>query len=297
MRRVLLFLTLSLILLSVIQIVSAQTLTVDGLERSYILHVPRGLNPDQPIPLLIAMHGGGGNARQMQRYTGFNRVANREGFVVVYPQGIEDRWNDGRVFEESPQTDDVEFIEVLIDHLIKTRNIDPQRVYATGISNGGFMSYRLGCELSDRIAGIAPVTANLSIDLAMFCEPAHSLKVLIINGTDDPLVPYEGGEVRVPLVGNPRGEIHSTDESVRFWAAHNSCTADPLVDSQPDVNLRDESTVEIITYTDCDAPVQLLSVIGGGHTWPGAAQYLPVVGGVNRDIHASDVIWEFFRAE
>ena len=189
------------------------------------------------------------------------------------------------------------YIRAIIDYLQISENIDPARVYATGISNGGFMSYRLACELSDKIAGVAPVTANLSVDLEAFCAPSQPVKMLIINGTDDPLVPYDGGEVSLPG-GIGRGEIRSTDETLAFWAAHNGCSGDPVVVDEPKRAWLDRTRLQSTTLVGCDAPVKLLAVINGGHTWPGGFQYLPVglVGRTSRDIDASQVIWEFFAA-
>ncbi len=268
----------------------AQQIEVNGVLREYRLHVPRRLS--SPAPLLIVLHGGGGNARQIERFTGFSRLADREGFMVVYPQGINRQWNDGRSFEDSGTADDVGFIAALIDHLVAAQSVDPARVYATGISNGGFMSYRLGCQLSDRIAGIAPVAATLSEDLAADCAPLRPLPVMMVNGTADPLVPYDGGVVSLPG-GRSRGQIRSAEVTAAFWAAHNGCDSTPLQAPLPD-----GSTVEISQYDGCDAPVVLYTIRNGGHTWPGAAQYLPVrlIGGTNRDMNATEAIWSFFKA-
>ena len=127
------------------------TLTVDGVERTYYVYAPRTVDSAQPVPLLIVLHGGGGNGRQIMRFTGFNQVARDNGFIAVYPEGIDHHWNDGRVFRKAPtDTDDVAFISALIDQMAADYSIDSTRIYATGISNGGFMSYRLACDLSDR---------------------------------------------------------------------------------------------------------------------------------------------------
>lgn len=294
-----LMLLILLLPLSVIHVDSRETFVVDGLERSYVLHVPYNIHPEEPVPLLIVMHGRGGSAHQMQRYTRFDPIADREGFIVVYPQGIGDRWNDGRVFLDAPQVDDTRFMSLLIDHLLETYNIDPKRIYATGISNGGMMSYRLACELSDRIAGIASVTANMPVDLEPVCKPTDPLKVLVINGTSDPLIPYDGGVIRSRYFGPPRGVVRSTSETMDFWMLHNQCAANPVITLEPDVNIWDRSHIEAISYVGCDAPVRLLRVVGGGHTWPGTSQsqLTALIGRVNYDIHASIVIWEFFSAD
>ncbi len=292
------WLIIILTLLFTFQPLHAQTATliVDDVVRTYHLHVPRRL--DSPAPLLIVLHGGGGHGRQMQRFTGFDRIANREGFIVVYPDGIDNAWNDGRIFDHERTADDVTFIAALIDHLIATQPIDPNQVYATGISNGGFMSFRLACELADRIAGVAPVTATLAEDIAPDCQPEQPLKVLVINGTLDPLVPYAGGTVRLADDGTPRGEIRSTTATLRFWADHNECASEAVTTDLPNKVLRDQTRAQLTTYTRCREPVQLLTIINGGHTWPGGSQYLPalLIGRTSRDIDASEFIWTFFAA-
>lgn len=299
MLRAIPLLILLLIILVIVR-VGSSFLVVNEEAHSYVLHVPPELDLNQQVPLLLVLHGGGDSAWQMRRYADFDRIADHEGFIVVYPQGTENRWNDGRVFDGATlESDDVEFIAALIEHLLAEYNIDPEHVYITGMSNGGFMAFRLGCELSDRIAGIAPVTATFSLELAAVCAPAYPLKVLIINGTGDPVVPYEGGEVRGPLFGQPRGQIHATDDTLYFWAQHNRCADNPDISLEPDTSPTDGSYIETWTFTDCEAPVKLYSIIGGGHTWPGAAQQFPVavMGRVNRDFHASEVIWTFFSSD
>lgn len=298
MRRIVLLL-LVLLLLSAALPLHAQSarIEIEGQVRHYRLFVPETL--DSPAPLLIVLHGGGGNMRQIERFTHFTPLAEREGFIVVYPQGLQKRWNDGRVFEGSTDSDDVAFINGLIDYLIDTQPVDPQRIYVTGISNGGFMSFRLGCQLSQRIAGFAAVTAMLSEALAPNCAPQRPLKFLLINGTADPLLPYDGGTVTLPPDNTPRGEVRSTAESLAFWAAHNGCAPEPLYAGLPDSNPRDGSRVEITTYAGCEAATTLYTVVNGGHTWPGGEQYLPaaLIGGTNRDMDASETIWAFFAAD
>ena len=272
-----------------------ENLAVGDEQRTFYLHIPRNLNT--PAALLIVLHGGGGNARQMQRFTDFDRIADREGFIVAYPEGIDKAWNDGRQFDGASTATDVEFIAVLIDHLITTQGVDPNRVYATGISNGGFMSFRLACELSDRIAGVAPVTATLSEDLISFCQPAHPIKLLLINGTADPLVTYDGGSVTLPNDVS-RGHVQSTADTMRFWAEHNQCDGGPIITDLPNRNRLDRTQANSTQYTNCQQPVQLISIVNGGHTWPGGSQYLPIflIGRTNRDIDASEVIWDFFAS-
>lgn len=263
----------------------------DGVERDAIIYTPDNL-PDGLVPAVIVLHGGNGDAQGTRRLTGFDDVADDNGFIVVYPNGIDNQWNDGR--EGIAEADDVGAISALIDRLIADYAVDPARIYATGISNGGFMSFRLGCELSDRIAAIAPVTATLSETMAERCEPTAPMAVLLMNGTDDPLVPYNGGYVSV--LGAERGAIRSTDETMAFWVDQNGCEPTVAQVALPNLARFDGTRAYRSDYTDCAAPVTLIRIDGGGHTWPGGLQYLPraVIGRVSRDIDGSEVIWDFF---
>ncbi len=173
------------------------TLESGGLPRTYLLHVPRRYDPAAAWPLVFALHGGGSQGRSMPGLTGLSRLADRRGFLVAYPDGVGRSWNDGREDPDVPaqrqRVDDVAFLTALLDDLTRRYRVDSARVYATGISNGGFMSQRLACEASTRIAAVAPVVATLGVELAARCRPARPVPVLMVNGADDPLVPFQGG--------------------------------------------------------------------------------------------------------
>jgi polyhydroxybutyrate depolymerase len=219
----------------------ARTLVVDGLKRSFLLHVPaqhRG-----PLPLVIVLHGGGGTARGMKTLTRgkFDELADREGFVVAYPDGVGKHWNDGRPPGEDEATrehvDDVAFLKAMIEAIGREVTIDPKRVFATGISNGGMMSHRLACDLSAQIAAIAPVVGALSPLLSEHCRPSRPVPVLAVNGTADPLVPYGGGQVH--FGSKQLGEALSAPATVERWAKLDSCHS-PSADSDlPDVDPSD----------------------------------------------------------
>jgi polyhydroxybutyrate depolymerase len=278
-----------------------RTITHDGLERTYYLHIPSSYDGTAPTPLVMALHGGGGSAEKMNKLTngGLNLLADQQGFIVVYPQGVDKHWNDGRKTINETNADDVGFLSTLIDHLAAEYNIDTQRVYATGISNGGFMSFRLACELSDKISAIAPVTAALSTDLAPTCSPSQPVSILLINGTDDPLVPWEGGEIEVGR--HKRGKVLSTADTIEFWAAQNHCATSPIITQEPDSDPNDGTQVRRESRKWCDngTEVVLYAIEGGGHTWPGGWQYLPerIVGKTSRDIDANQIIWRFFQTK
>ncbi|MCR9145281.1 MAG: esterase [bacterium] len=278
----------------------------EGRERSYILHRPAAaasVDPANPRPLLIVMHGGGGTARGAINITRgrFNELADAENFYVVYPTGFDKSWNDGRVDLRSTahreKIDDVGFLKRVIESIAGEYPIDRARIFSTGISNGGFMSMRLACDLSETVRAVAPVTAQLSRDLFAMCKPQRPVGMLLVNGTDDPIVPYDGGTIE--LFWTERGEILSTDDTLRFWARRNRCSAQPVVAELPDRDPKDETRVDRVRYPNCATgrDVELLRVRGGGHTWPGGSPYLSerLVGKVSNDIIACDEIWNFFR--
>jgi len=270
---------------------NSSSITVDGLERTYELYVPSSIKPAQPTSLVIALHGGGGQGRGMRRLTGFDALADKKGFLVAYPDGLNRQWNDSREFiQGKTQADDVAFIKLLITSLKQQYTIN--RVFITGMSNGAMMTYRLACELSDQLTAAAPVAGNLV--KGYDCKPANAVPLLAINGTADPLVPYNGG-----MVARERGEVISTEDTMKFWATNNGCSGNPTEEALPDIDPSDNSRVYKRTYPACTAPLILYRIEGGGHTWPGGSQYLPkrLIGVVNRDIDATQLVWDFFDSQ
>ncbi len=281
------------------------TLINNGIERVYRVYAPDDLDPAELVPLVFVLHGGGGDARGAEQITqsGFNRLADRDHFIVVYPEGLDKHWIDGRAAnanETRGPDDDVAFFAALIDQIAADYPIDRRRVYATGISNGGIMSYRLACDLSDQIAAIAAVTANLWEGYEATCTPLRPIPVLILNGTDDPLIKWDGGPIRMLGRDTNRGNFRSTDDTVAYWLANNHCTGEPEITELPDLDPDDHTRVTHTRYTSCDAGsvVELYTITGGGHTWPGGAQYLHrwLVGRTTRDLDGNAAIWDFFQA-
>jgi polyhydroxybutyrate depolymerase len=279
----------------------------DSLKRTFNIHIPSFYDKSIQLPLVIALHGRGANGVSMIILThkGFNNLADKDGFVMVYPDGIELNWNDGRMDEEAndrahrENIDDVGFISALIDSMIKDYNINPKRVYVTGISNGAIMSYRLACELSQKITAIAPVDGNIPYMLFPECSPSRPVSVLAINNTDDPLVPFGGGEIYGQFHRIKLGKVLSVNESIGFWVNRNMCSITPVVAEVPDRDPWDGTRVTIRQYLNGleGTEVILYAVDGGGHTWPGGFQYLPagIIGKTCRDIDANEVIWDFFK--
>lgn len=277
---------------------SIHTVTVDRLKRTYIVHIPSGVH--EPLPLVIALHGGGGSSEKMANLSGFDALSDREGFAVVYPQGVENHWNDGRDIQEyrahREDIDDVKFISTVIDILSGEVAIDENRIYAVGISNGAMMACRLACELSDRIAAIAMVAGAMPVDLHGICSPSKEISVLVMNGVDDPLVLWEGGEIQAGR--RHIGVAMSVSDTVMYWVRANGCEESPSVAWLPDTH-EDGCSVRKETYGKGNqgTEVVLYAIEGGGHTWPGGPQYAAegLIGKTCYDIKASEVIWEFFQ--
>ncbi len=277
-------------------------LKVGDRERTYYLHVPVNLPKDRAVPLVLMFHGGGGTPVYAERESRFDELADRDGFLVAYPEGVGKSWNDGRNVEaiaaQHEKVDDLGFVAALLDDLARRHKLDTRRVFATGISNGGIFSHTLAAQLAARVAAIAPVAGGLAGTLQDRFKPEKPVSVLILQGTADPLVPYNGGDV--VAFGSKRGKILSTDETVKKWVEHNQCRREPVKEELPDRDPKDGCAVTRYRYPQGKdgTEVVLYRIEGGGHTWPNGAQYLPekLIGKVCRDIDGSDVIWEFFKS-
>lgn len=278
------------------------TIHHDAMERVYYIHFPRGSPRKQPKPAVLVLHGGGGaDAPTMASRTGMNEIADRENFVAVYPQGIDGQWNDGRgkTFrraKDNTHIDDVGFIGAVIDRLTAESYADPDRIYVMGLSNGGMMTHRLGIELGRRLAAIAAIIANLPVNLGGQ-RPADSPPVLIMNGTADPMMPWNGGPVRV--LGQEYGEVLSTDETVLFWTRAAQLPSKPKTEKIENRDKNDGSTVEVDTFSAAgnSREVILYRIVGGGHQLPGGntPDRPQLLGPKNMDIHGAEAAWAFLR--
>ena len=263
---------------------SLKTMTSGGVQRSYRLYVPSSYEASAPVPLVLNFHGFGGTAQQQELYTGFVDIAEREGFILVTPDGtnrpqrwyIYGKWERGYV-------DDFAFVEDLIDEVSASACVDPSRIYATGMSNGAGLSSLLACK-SDRIAAIAPVAGSPYSEL--LCRTTGPTPIVAFHGTEDTLVPFNGGNGgRLGLPVTP------VRENMRGWAEHNGC----------DMTLHSEriaADVVVERYTNCDegADVVLYVIEGGGHTWPGSDREIRWLGKTTQSIDASELIWSFFAS-
>ncbi len=273
-----------------------KTIQVDGLERHYLVFVPN--KAKEPMSVVIALHGGGGKAEQMERSVGFNNLAEKHGFIVIYPDSLGGYWNDGRGVEfmraQKENINDVKFVRALLDDVAKDHRIDRSRVFATGISNGGFMSHRLAAEASDVIAGIAPVVGGMAPTIAEKFKPQFPVSILIIQGDSDPVVPIDGGDV----VGrdSTRGKVISTKAALAKYVERNGNLGDPAK-TKLDANSPDEKAVEIAKYSDGPGGVKtwFYLVKNGGHAWPGRSQVARQNGQARNGFSATEAIWEFFK--
>ena len=281
------------------------TVEFDGRERSYRLHVPQVYWDGQDtVPLIFAIHGGGGDSEGMIQLSlgGINTLSDTENFIVCYPDGVGNSWNDGRGVEQvtshAENVNDVGYFNFLIDELSAQYRINPKMIYATGISNGGFMSNRLACDLSEKIAAVAPVAAALPKNLETDCDATVPVAYLCINGTEDPQVGYDATTVTVLKGSESRGERLTVEATIDFWVEKTGC--DPtstLVTIDNDAD--DETSIEHYTYTLPNGTpfVELVKIIEGGHTWPSGWQYLGErwIGKTSQEIDANLFIWTFFE--
>jgi polyhydroxybutyrate depolymerase len=255
----------------------------DGIERTYRVYIPSVYSPSTAVPLLFNLHGFGSNNIEQEIYGNFRPIADTAGFIIVHPNGTFDAQNNRfwNTFGTST-VDDVGFLSALIDTISADYTIDQNRIYSTGMSNGGFMSYELACQLSERIAAIASVTGSMVYDHFNACNAIHPTPVMEIHGTADGTVPFNGNAFFVPI-----------DELVAYWAEFNNCSTVPVITQVPDIDPTDGCTAELQVFNNGDlgSRVELFKVIGGGHTWPGATF---VIGVTNMDFSASTEIWHFF---
>lgn len=270
----------------------SQTTVIDsiysgGIYRNYRLYIPAAYNGLSARPLILNLHGYTSNASQQQLYSNFMPIADTANFLMVYPNGTllsgQPFWNAGI---SSILVNDINFLSNLIDSLRAQYNIDVNGIYSTGMSNGGFMSHTLACELSHRIAAIASVTGSIfNTQYGSLCHPSRPVPVMQIHGTSDPTVPYAGNSAQAMM---------PIDSVVNYWVIKNGCNPIPVFAAIPNSNTSDGCTAEHYVYSGgySGSSVELYKIIGGTHTWPG----FPLGGvGTNLDINASKEIWRFFR--
>jgi polyhydroxybutyrate depolymerase len=283
----------------------AQTNITDSIvhqtyQRKFMVHFPPNFNTTTQRALVVSLHGGSGNMVNAQGFSMLNPVSDQNNFIVAWPQGYGIAppgfsWADGRnTSADQAGVDDIGFIDKLIDTLITRYNVDTNKIYICGFSNGGFMVQRLACQLPDRFAAMASLGSSMDTVLYQNCNPSKPIPMAFFNGTADPAMPYGGGPMQNPQVI----PVVPVDTTVQFWVTHNNCQTASPVFNFPDTFTTDNSTAELYTFTNCDcnADVKFYKLINGGHTWPGVyvATQASVLGNTNRDINASVELWNFF---
>jgi polyhydroxybutyrate depolymerase len=297
-----------------------EVVKVNGSPRIIQVHLPPEYSKRKRYPVVLVLHQMGGDASLIARISHFNKTADQFGFIVVYPNSRDGRWTvapDAGVrtiggfgrrrtilddMTRPPRPDDVggspaneiPFFNNLLDQIESEYSVDVSRIYATGFSDGGFMDFRLGCEVADRIAAIATVGAVLPESLAESCSnwSWRAVPLLMMNGTDDPMVPYRGR-----LSASVGFYLLPARETLKEWAKINNCGQKPARDTIPPRTSGGLET-HVETYTDCGdgASAVLYTIEKGGNTWPGGEQYIPArfIGKTNDDLDASEIIWKFF---
>jgi polyhydroxybutyrate depolymerase len=276
-------------------------ITVDGVDRTYLVYVPKNYDSTRPQPLVFMLHGAGGNADNTVVQTGWDKKADEVGFLVVFGNAttITDKrvasfllnpqiWNDGsgRAFSGKRNVDDVGYIKAVLDEMKQSYNVDQTREYVTGFSNGASMTFRAGIELADRIAAIAPVSGELWLSTDSLTRP---VPMIFIIGTNDPLNPIEGGEVQLPW--GVKQNYPPVAQTIDSWTKLLNCPTQGIV------KMEKENGVHLTTYSSCDGQsrVAVYKIEGMGHAWPGGKSFMParIIGQPSDAIKATDVIWGF----
>jgi polyhydroxybutyrate depolymerase len=267
---------------------SSRSLIFDGIKRSYILHIPTGFDPSQPVPLVLVFHGLGLDGNEMIHISGFNIQADKSGFIVAYPDGTGTKtsWNAGHCCGQAAlkNVNDVGFVQALIEELSSLVTLDPQRIYATGFSNGAIFAYRLGCELSRQIAAIGPVSATQTVEDLQACQPGRPVPVIHFHGTADKLNPYLGGTTSAGT------QFTSVGEAIQFWVGQNGCPG------QAQKTKSGSITHDLYAPCSQNASVELYTISGGEHAWPGGESVSAQIGEPTKEISATSLMWDFFVA-
>jgi polyhydroxybutyrate depolymerase len=275
-----------------------RTLIIDGRDRTYHLHLPPSRHAVSP--LVFVFHGGGGQGTRIETTSGFDAIADRESFVVVYPDGVDRGWNDGRTDAPlhgalSKNIDDLAFVRAMLADIATVAPIDPKRIFATGMSNGAIFSEYLAAKMADKFAAIAPVAGGIADPFYKEFAPSSPVSVLAMNGTRDAFVPYNGGNV----ARSGRGRVIPVDDAMKLWVVRDGITTEPQSGMLPDADPSDGCRVAWKKWTGGKngTEVWLYAEQGAGHSWPGSTQAQPrvAVGPVCRDFSASEAAWSFFK--
>jgi polyhydroxybutyrate depolymerase len=275
----------------------------DNYIRNVNFHIPKNLRRKNRS-LILCLHDGGSDASGMMRITrrGFNKLSERNNFIVGYPEALDQYWNDGREDSISishfRDIDDVGLIEKTIAFAIDSFRVEPERVFVAGFSEGGLMTASLACEIPEQIKGFAIVAASLSLDQLVECSPDTTASMIMINGTKDPILPYDGGQMQIDE--KTVGSMLAAEEAISFWLEQNECSDQCSLKDIANRDTFDETRSQQTTYSDCKYKnkLVLIKVVNGGHTWPGGRQFdgEKSIGKVSKDFEATQVIWRFFKS-
>ena len=284
-------------------LLSARSLEYNGIERSYLLYNAESSVRQRARPLIIALHDNGSSARNLVRISQgrMNKLAEENGFVLVYPEGLKKSWvlstaamgqSDAERFQG-----DVGFVKILVESLKEELTIDESRIFVMGMGSGGALAYQLACEVPEMFRAVGTVAASMPVQNMQFCEGASGSSLVAINGTENPVIPYKGGEAY--LMNGKLLNVLSTEETMALWLQKNGCLYHAKENLLPDEDTRDDTSISKYLYVGCDSDVQIVlyKVQGGGHTWPGGRQYSKQerVGRTSRDMDAGKEIWTFFN--
>lgn len=284
-------LLLILIMISLVEIINAQvkSIKMDDGKRKYLVYLPKTYQEgsSKKFPIIFNFHGGGMTAAEQMFYSGMNTTADKYGFIAVYPTGKNNDWNVG--FETSYQygTNDIGFVKAILDSLAKDYRIDKKAIYACGLSRGGFFTQRIAAELADSFAAVATVSGPLPDSVKYFHQSKSKIGVMMIQGTDDKVVNHEG---KVSAYASAKGTFE-------YWRKHNQLGSTNINQTKIDGIPNDPTLVDIITKTRNGVSVSLVTVVGGGHTWPGSDPFnigLPL-GKTTQEININELIWTFFN--
>ncbi len=292
-----------MLLVAVLATASAQrqtgTLTFGGDTRHYTAFVPK-THSDSPMPLIVALHGRTGTGESMADLTGFDTLAEREDVVMLYPDGLNGEWSYTRGIPGYPTDlpDDVGFLGTLVDKLSAEMAIDPQRVYVTGFSNGGFMTERLACADPDRYAAFASVSAAGFGGMNLVCRVGHPVRLLLVHGTSDTNIPWLG--LARTVQGRSIPLLYSVSDTLAFWSRYIGCSADLDNTDLPAKHKKTTTKIHLLKFKGCPkgGALELYAVSGGGHTWPGRPGQMPeaLAGVTSTELSATRAIWDFFSA-
>lgn len=273
-----------------------RSITVDKLKRSHWVHVPPKYDPKTPMPLVLALHGAAMDAKMMEIFTSLNDTADKHNFIVVYPNGtgpgmILLTWNAGLFpgdLNKIDRADDIKYLGKVLDDVESAFKIDPKRIYVTGMSNGGMMSYRVAAEMSERVAAIAPVGGTMALEKY---EPKRPVPVIHFHGTKDTLVPFNGPNKKLEV--DKLLKFRSVNDSIMACVEANG-GEEKVTEADVDVKENKLTVKRKVYVCKAKADVVLYIIDGGGHTWPGSQMAPAFLGLSTRNFYANEVMWEFF---